>query len=50
MFLSVVDKHIPKYCIKSVHDHPWIDKELSGKLRRNTYKEESLKNFQTQLT
>ena len=56
MFLSVVDKHIPKYCIKGVHDHPWINKELFRQIkkkniqRRKTYKEESLKNFQAQLT
>jgi hypothetical protein len=34
MFLSTVDKHIPKYCIKSVHDHPWIDKELLRQIKK----------------
>jgi hypothetical protein len=34
MFLSAVDKHIPKYCIKSVHHHPWIDKELLKQIKK----------------
>ena len=28
MFLSAVDKYIPKHRIKCTHNHPWIDKEL----------------------
>jgi hypothetical protein len=34
MFLSAVDEHIPKYCIKNVYDHPWIDKEILRQIKK----------------
>jgi endonuclease/exonuclease/phosphatase family metal-dependent hydrolase len=45
MFLSVVDKHIPKYCIKSVHDHPWINKELLRQIKKKNIQRRKLKKL-----
>ena len=46
MFLSAVDKYIPKHYIKRTHNHPWIDKELLKLIKKKIYKEEiKLKKF-----
>ena len=45
MFISVVDKHIPKYCIKSVHDYLWIDKELFSQIKKKNIQRRKLKKF-----
>ena len=44
MFLSAVDKYIPKHYIKRTHNHPWIDKELL-KLIKKDIQRRKLKKF-----
>ena len=46
MFLSAVDEHIPKYCIKNVYDHPWIDKEILRQIK----KENILRKFALEIS
>ena len=43
MFLSAVDKYIPKHCIKRTHNHPWIDKELLKLIKRKDIQRRKLK-------
>ena len=34
VFLTVVNKHVPKSKTRNIHDHPWIDKELLSLIKR----------------
>ena len=49
MFLSAVDKYIPKHCIKRTHNHPWIDKELLKLIKRKDIQRRKLKKFPSKI-
>ena len=45
MFLSAVNRHIPKYRIKSLYGHPWIDKELLKQIKKKNICRRKLNKF-----
>ena len=47
LFLSAVDKYIPKHFVKNTSDHPWIDKELSLQIKKKNIQRKKLKQTQS---
>ena len=47
LFLSAVDKYIPKHFVKNTRDHPWIDKELSLQIKKKNIQRKKLKQTQS---
>ena len=47
LFLSAVDKYIPKHFVKNTNDNPWIDKELSLQIKKKNIQRKKLKKSQS---
>ena len=47
LFLKAVDDHIPKYNIKNVYDHPWIDKELLHLIKKKNIQRKKFRKTQS---